>query len=97
MKDLSSCCKAPIVTQIADEGTGCYICTKCRKGCDVWHEEKEVRQCTECRSLSPTGACDNCGHCEYPIRCPKCLKEMDENKLFNHCRECIKENVNRYT
>lgn len=39
-KEISSCCKAPVKTSIADEGTGCYICSKCGKPCDLYFPEK---------------------------------------------------------
>lgn len=32
---LSDCCEAKVKTSIADEGTGCYICAKCGKPCDI--------------------------------------------------------------
>jgi hypothetical protein len=35
MTHLSSCCKAPVTTSTADEGTSCYICTKCNRPCDT--------------------------------------------------------------
>jgi hypothetical protein len=34
-KDLSTCCSAPVKASIADEGTGCYLCTACGKPCDI--------------------------------------------------------------
>ncbi len=37
-KLLSNCCHAPIMEHIGVEGTGCWICTKCRKGCDPARE-----------------------------------------------------------
>ena len=33
--EVSNCCKAPIEVSTADEGTSCYICTKCGKPCDI--------------------------------------------------------------
>lgn len=42
---LSNCCNSPIETSSSDEGTGCYICTKCKKGCDpVSNQHKEKAQ-----------------------------------------------------
>ena len=31
----STCCNAPIINDIADEGTGCMICSECNKPCDM--------------------------------------------------------------
>lgn len=31
----SICCSAPVKTIIADEGTGYYMCTKCKRDCNV--------------------------------------------------------------
>ena len=30
----SNCCDATIDIWYSDEGTGCYVCTKCYKACD---------------------------------------------------------------
>lgn len=30
----SNCCNALLTISTADEGTSCYICTKCQKPCD---------------------------------------------------------------
>ena len=31
---VSKCCKAPVSVSVADEGTQCYVCTKCNQYCD---------------------------------------------------------------
>lgn len=31
----SNCCHAPMKVNTADEGTSCYMCSKCDKSCDV--------------------------------------------------------------
>lgn len=38
--DLSNCCQATVTTDCGDEGTCCYICTACKRGCDTVVIEK---------------------------------------------------------
>jgi hypothetical protein len=33
--ELSACCNAPIKTHYADEGTGCWVCLKCERACNL--------------------------------------------------------------
>jgi hypothetical protein len=35
IKELSNCCKAPLITHSSDEGTGYYECSACHWSCDV--------------------------------------------------------------
>ncbi len=49
MKDLtktekSNCCNAPVTTNCADEGTCCFICTKCDKPCSFQDEKGSARK-----------------------------------------------------
>lgn len=37
---LSSCCQASIKTDCGDEGTCCFMCSKCNKPCDIYVEEE---------------------------------------------------------
>ena len=34
-KELSNCCNAPVKVSTADEGTSCYVCTRCQKPCNI--------------------------------------------------------------
>ncbi len=36
----SNCCNEPTYTDCADEGTCCYMCSKCNKSCDAMPEQK---------------------------------------------------------
>lgn len=51
---LSNCCKAKAIVSVADEGTACYMCTKCDKPCDsipfsvpTPHQEGEEKPTTQ--------------------------------------------------
>jgi hypothetical protein len=35
IKIKSKCCNAPVKVSTADEGTSCYVCTRCQKPCDI--------------------------------------------------------------
>lgn len=36
----SNCCNAKLITHNGEEGTNCYICTKCGKACDAQEPEQ---------------------------------------------------------
>ena len=33
--NLSNCCSQPVLTSYGDEGTNCWICSRCKKMCDA--------------------------------------------------------------
>lgn len=37
---LSNCCKAPATVSSSDEGTSCYMCSECKRSCDVFVDEQ---------------------------------------------------------
>lgn len=39
----SKCCNAIVVASIGDEGTGCYVCSKCNKPSDIIPVQSEVK------------------------------------------------------
>lgn len=38
--DKSNCCGAPLEVSTADEGTSCYICSRCDNPCDATTEDR---------------------------------------------------------
>lgn len=41
---ISNCCKEPVTVDTADEGTSCFMCSKCKKPCDLFLEETMKEQ-----------------------------------------------------
>lgn len=39
-EQISNCCKASVKVDTADEGTSCYVCSKCSEPCDVQVKEQ---------------------------------------------------------
>lgn len=39
--DRSNCCGAPVNVSEGDEGTNCYICSRCDKPCDVSEKQDD--------------------------------------------------------
>jgi hypothetical protein len=48
IKEISNCCKAPLITHSSDEGTGYYECSSCHKACDAAVEE-QIKETVEWR------------------------------------------------
>lgn len=42
--NLSNCCKAPVKTDCADEGTCCYVCSKCNEATDIYVEKYDLKE-----------------------------------------------------
>jgi hypothetical protein len=40
MKELSNCCKCQAIVDSSDEGTNCYVCSACKKACDLFFENE---------------------------------------------------------
>lgn len=47
MKQLSNCHKAPATVDTADEGTSCYVCSECKRPCDLFIDY-ELLDCPFC-------------------------------------------------
>lgn len=70
----TNCCNAEIKTDCADEGTCCYVCTKCNKACDAITNQKDTTCCMKCtqptneckctNNFMQTGDVVSCGHCD---------------------------------
>jgi hypothetical protein len=39
-QQLSNCCKAQVSVSSSDEGTSCFMCSECKRPCDVWWQGK---------------------------------------------------------
>jgi hypothetical protein len=72
----SKCCKAETTTHFGEEGTNCYVCTKCKKPCDLNpsnsiglenNQEKAGKKCIDCEERSRFR--------DY-LRCKECLERV---------------------
>ncbi len=85
----SKCCKAEMKTSCADEGTCCFICTKCDKPCDIYSDIREnMMPCShpsesekKCKKCNDTGYCRNsdCKFLSPTSDWEKVEKEIYEN------------------
>lgn len=57
MTELSNCCKRPVIVDSSNEGTSCFVCSQCKKACDLFCEEMisleiEVNKCWHCNRIA---------------------------------------------
>jgi hypothetical protein len=41
-EQLSNCCKCQVNVDSSDEGTSCYVCSGCKRACDLFEETFEL-------------------------------------------------------
>lgn len=56
---LSNCCQAPMKAQTADEGTAWFICTACKKPCDIYSGFTDNREPVSQPKPPNSGELDN--------------------------------------
>ncbi len=70
-KELSTCCNAPVKVSTADEGTSCYVCTRCQKPCDILAKPFDgIASSTPSENICPkchmdTSIRNPSGHCDH--------------------------------
>lgn len=93
-QQLSNCCKAQVTVDSSDEGTSCFVCSGCKKACDLFEEMFVIDECREfiyCKNHN----------INMPIACKDTLnqlqrlKRLDENrkKLIEIIQEKKKSNI----
>ena len=84
----SNCCNAEMKVSTADEGTSCWICSKCQKACNP--KKMSLKKKTKEKPCSHKYEYNDCTFCSHlDLRCIKCFEvtctgivgEVDDENL----------------
>lgn len=75
-QQLSNCCKAQVSVDSSDEGTSCFVCSKCKKACDLFVDVQLVIDNTEMEDVIN----GETNFIAIPSKKYERLKRLDENR-----------------